>query len=80
MKKEKIKEKEKINVRFGNNLRRLREDNGYKQYDFAFNCGISEAYYGRLERGEFSPSLKALEKISHTLGITISELVMGIDK
>lgn len=71
--------KEKINKNFGNRLRKLREDNGYKQYDFAFECNISEAYYGRIERGEFSPSLKILSKIAKTLGITISELLKDID-
>lgn len=72
--------KEKINIKFGNNLRQLRENNGFQQYEFATYCGISEAYYGRLERGEFSPTLKILEKISKTLGISISELVKNIDK
>ena len=72
--------KDKINVKFGYRLRLLREDNGLQQYEFAVYCGISEAYYGRLERGEYSPTLKILEKISRTLGISISELVKDIDK
>ncbi len=72
--------KEKINIKFGYRLRQLREDNGFQQYEFATYCGVSEAYYGRLERGEYSPSLKMLEKISRTLGINISELVKDIDK
>lgn len=72
--------KNEINIKFGARLRKLREDNGYKQYDFAFDCDISEAYYGRIERGEFSPTLKILNKISKTLGIPISELLKNIDK
>lgn len=72
--------KEKVNVKFGFRLRMLRESNGFKQYEFAVYCGISEAYYGRLERGEYSPTLKMLEKISRILGITISELVENIEK
>lgn len=72
--------KEKINIKFGCRLRQLREDNGFQQYEFATYCGVSEAYYGRLERGEYSPTLKMLEKISRTLGINISELVKDIDK
>ena len=71
--------KDKININFGNKLRKLREDNGYKQYDFAFDCDISEAYYGRIERGEFSPSLKTINKIAKTLGIPISQLLKDID-
>ncbi len=72
--------KEKVNIKFGNQLRQLRENNGFQQYEFATYCDISEAYYGRLERGEYSPTLKVLEKISRTLGISVSELVKDIDK
>lgn len=72
--------KEKINQNFGNKIRRLREENGYTQYDFAFECGISEAYYGRIERGEYSPSLKTIFKIARTLGISISDLVKDVEK
>lgn len=71
--------KDKINIKMGYRLRTIREDNGFQQYEFAVLCGISEAYYGRLERGEYSPTIKILEKISRTLGISISELVKDID-
>lgn len=71
--------KDKINIKMGYRLRTIREDNGFQQYEFAVLCGISEAYYGRLERGEYSPTIKILEKISRTLGINISELVKDID-
>lgn len=72
--------KEKINIAFGNKIRTLRKENGYNQYDFAFECNISEAYYGRIERGEYSPTLKIINKIAKTLGITLSELLKNIDK
>ncbi len=72
--------KDKINMKMGFRLRKLREDNGFQQYEFADYCGISEAYYGRLERGEYSPTIKILDKISRTLGITISELIKDVDK
>lgn len=72
--------KEKINIKFGNKIRRLREDNGYQQYDFAYECGISDAYYGRIERGEFSPTLKLLDRIAKALGITLSELLKDVEK
>lgn len=71
--------KDKINIKMGYRLRTIREDNGFQQYEFAVLCGISETYYGRLERGEYSPTIKILEKISRTLGISISELVKDID-
>lgn len=74
----KIKNINSINIKFGNKLRKLREDSGYHQYDFAYECDISDAYYGRIERGEHSPSLEILEKISKVLGIPLSELLKNI--
>lgn len=41
--------KEKINIAFRNKIRTLKKENGYNQYDFAFECNISEAYYERIE-------------------------------
>jgi transcriptional regulator with XRE-family HTH domain len=76
---ENFMKKEKINVNFGNKIRRLREDGGFIQYDFAYECEISDAYYGRLERGEFSPSLKLMYKIAKTLGLPLSELLKDVD-
>jgi len=71
--------KEKVNINFGNKIKKERKKNGYNQYDFALECGISEAYYGRIERGEFSPTLSTINKISRALGVTLSELLLGVD-
>lgn len=38
----------------GLNIRKYREEQGYTQNDFAKECQISRAYYGRIERGEHS--------------------------
>ena len=73
-------QKKQININFGKKIRYLRENNGYNQYDFAIDCGISEAYYGRIERGEHTPSLELLHKIARTLGITLSDLVEDVEK
>ena len=41
-----------INLQFGEILRKLREGRHMTQEEFAGLCGISRAYYGRIERGE----------------------------
>lgn len=46
--------------------------------DFAEECQISRAYYGRIEIGEHSITLEMLEKIAKTLGVLIVELFDGI--
>lgn len=64
-----------INKILGQKIRAYREEQGYKQEEFAEECQISRAYYGRIERGEHSITLDTCQKISKTLGITISQLL-----
>ena len=63
-----------INIYFGNNLRKFREQKNMTQEQFAEECGISRAYYGRLERGEHSITIELCQDIADFLGIHISEL------
>ena len=65
---------EDVNVQFGNILRKTRESRGLTQETFAALCGISRAYYGRIERGEHSITLDLCKRISDALGITLSAL------
>jgi len=63
-----------INVAFGNILRVYRESRGFSQEEFAELSNISRAYYGRVERGEHSPSLEICHKIANALGVRIIDL------
>lgn len=67
-----------INFQFGNILRRLREGRDMTQEEFAALCGISRAYYGRIERGEHSTTLEVCQKISEATGLSFSELFADI--
>lgn len=67
-----------INVQFGNVLRRIREGRNLSQEQFAEFCGISRAYYGRIERGEHSVTLELCQKISEATGLSFSELFEDI--
>ena len=44
------------------------------QEEFSAFCGISRAYYGRIERGEHSATLEICQKISDATGLSLSEL------
>ncbi len=44
------------------------------QEEFAHLCGISRAYYGRIERGEHSATIELCDKIATALGLHISAL------
>ena len=63
-----------INEKLGNIIREYRESQGYTQIDFAEECQISRAYYGRIERGEHSITIETCESICKTLGITMIDL------
>jgi len=67
-----------VNYHFGNILRKQRETRRMLQEEFAEKCGISRAYYGRLERGEHSITLDLCDRISGFLGIELFELFTDI--
>ena len=64
----------KINVDFGNNLKKIRKTRKIPQDEFAELCNISRAYYGRIERGEHSATIEMCEKIAKALRIHIADL------
>lgn len=64
-----------IRKRLGRNLRRLRQEKGLSQEDFAFEAGIHRTYVSDIERGARNPTVSIVEKLAHALGTTASELV-----
>ncbi len=60
---------------FGKHLRELRFQKGLSQEDFAFECDMQPSHIGQLERGEKSPTLNTLTKISDGLKIPLPELL-----
>ena len=67
-----------INVQFGNILRKIREGRSLSQESFSELCGISRAYYGRIERGEHSATLELCQKVSEATGLSFAELFADI--
>jgi transcriptional regulator with XRE-family HTH domain len=64
----------------GHRIRELRAARGWSQEEFADLCGLHRTYMGSVERGERNLTLKSLLTISKCLGITLSELVGGLEK
>ena len=58
----------------GGVLRRYREGRGLAQDEFAELCGISRAYYGRIERGEHSPTVERCQLIASALHVRLADL------
>ena len=67
-----------VNVAVGNVLRKYREGRSLTQEEFAEICGISRAYYGRIERGEHSLTIEKCQSIATALGIRLADLFIEL--
>lgn len=63
-----------VNIALGDVLRKYRDGRGLSQDEFAEQCGISRAYYGRIERGEHSATLDKCQLIASALNIRLADL------
>jgi transcriptional regulator with XRE-family HTH domain len=67
-----------ILARLGLRVRDLRKAQGLSQEDFAAECGLDRTYISGIERGRRNVSLRNLDVIARTFGITLSELFRGL--
>lgn len=63
-----------FNKKLGTELRKIREKRSQTISFLAEKCSVNEKYLGKIERGECSPSLYILKKITSGLKIKLSEL------
>ena len=55
-------------------LRNARKKALLNQYQLAKRCGISQAYYSGIERGDITPKTKYKTKIAAVLGLLMHEI------
>jgi len=65
-------------VRFGRRLRELRQARGLSQEALALEADLDRTYVSGIERGKRNISLRNIEVLARTLGITLSELFDGL--
>ena len=58
----------------GRQIRKLREDHGLSQEEFAAKAGLDRAYYGAVERGKRNLSARNLIKIAVALNVDVGAL------
>lgn len=63
-----------VNSALGEIIRKHREGRGLSQEEFSDLCGISRAYFGRIERGEHSITVEKCQKIASALNIRLADL------
>ena len=68
-----------INKQLGMRIKYLRGLRKWSQEDLALEAGVNKNYLSDLERGSRNPTVKVLEKIAKSLGITLEELFKGIE-
>lgn len=59
----------------GENIKRIREENGLKQIELAEKLNISQSMVCQIERGTKVPSLPLGNEIAEVLNCSIDELV-----
>jgi transcriptional regulator with XRE-family HTH domain len=69
-----------LRAALGRRIRELRQAKGWSQERFADQAGIHRTFAGTLERGENNVSLDSLVKVARCLGVTLSELLKGVEK
>lgn len=66
-------------IRLGNKIRELRTEKHISQESFAFESGFDRTYVSMVERGKRNLSIVNLRRISVTLGVSLCNLLNGIE-
>jgi transcriptional regulator with XRE-family HTH domain len=62
-------------IKIGENIRKIRNQRGYSQEEFAEIAGFSRSYYTEIETGKRNISVLNLIKIIETLKVDPNELI-----
>ncbi len=74
----KIGEMQEIQARLGRKIRRLRQEKGWSQEEFADKCGIGRAHMSLIERGQQNLTLATLHTICDVLGTSMATILRGV--
>jgi transcriptional regulator with XRE-family HTH domain len=69
-----------LQIVLGHRIREFRLKKGFSQESFADHCGLHRTYTGGIERGERNVTIQTVLTVAKGLGITMSELLHGIEK
>lgn len=69
------KEAPEITVQIGKRIKTLRLQHNMSQEQLALEAGIDRSYVGQVERFEKNVTVVTLQKIAHSLGLTINEFL-----
>ena len=64
-----------IRKRLGDNVRKLRQDKGWSQEDYADRAGIHRTYVSDIERGARNPTITVVEKLAKPFDVAAGALL-----
>ena len=64
-----------IRARLGRNVRKLREEKGWSQEDYADRAGIHRTYVSDIERGRRNPTVTVVEKLAAPFNVPVGRLI-----
>lgn len=64
-----------IRQRLASNLRRLRNEHGWSQEDYADRAGIHRTYVSDLERAARNPTITVIERLAVPFAVTASDMI-----
>jgi transcriptional regulator with XRE-family HTH domain len=70
---------DRLLLRLGRRIRALRKQQQLSQEALADHAGLHRTYIGGIERGERNITIRNLAAIGRALGISLSELLEGVD-
>lgn len=69
-----------LQIVLGSRIRELRSKAGFSQESFADHCRLHRTYMGGIERGERNVTIQTVLTVATGLGISLSELLSGIER
>lgn len=66
---------EAVGKLLGRRIRRIRQEKGLTLKEIEARVGVSATHISEIERGKTSPTIQALEKIAHAMGVLPSHLI-----
>ena len=75
-----MKSKNKILIKFGEKVRKIRKEKELSQEELAYKADLHRTYIGMIERAEKNITLINIEKIANALEVEMKELLANNDK
>lgn len=66
--------KTEANIKFGQQVAKIRKLRGLSQEQLAYKCGFDRTYIGTIERGEKSATINSIVKLAQGLDILLKDL------